>query len=90
MNLQRSAAIALATVLASSSLVACGDAADDATTAAATAATITLENGTVRAKADASAEHGNDMTAIFGTLRNHTDHEVTVEGFSTSLGGMVS
>ena len=43
---------------------------------------IQLENGTVRAK----TEPGKDMTAIFGTLHNRTDKDITVTGFTTSLG----
>lgn len=95
-------AVALASSLAATA-VACG--VDDTATAPGTPATstaehgehaahtgdaLTLENGTVRAKADAGADHGNDMTSIFGTLRNHTDREVTVTGFTTSLGGSVN
>lgn len=30
------------------------------------------------------------MTSIFGTLRNHTDREITVSGFTTSLGGSMN
>lgn len=45
-----------------------------------------LENGTVRAKADADAEDGTEMTAIFGTIHNTSDDEITVTGFTTSLG----
>ncbi len=43
---------------------------------------IQLENGTVRAK----TEPGKDMTAVFGTLHNTTDKDITVTGFTTSLG----
>ncbi|MEH0146250.1 copper chaperone PCu(A)C [Corynebacterium sp. Q4381] len=98
-SLQTFAAVALTTVLAGTA-AACG-ASDTATTldTAATSAqdrgehaapsgdAVTLEKGTVRAKADAGTEHGNDMTSIFGTLRNHTDSEITITGFTTSLGG---
>ena len=45
-----------------------------------------LENGTVRAKAAADAEDGTEMTAIFGTIHNTSDNEITVTGFTTSLG----
>ena len=45
-----------------------------------------LHDGTVRAKAAADAEDGSDMTAIFGVLENHRDEDVTLTGFTTSLG----
>lgn len=99
-SFQRTAAIAMGSILISGALVSCGDTVDETETVATTSTAstssghaahsddvVTLENGTVRAKADADTEHGNDMTAIFGTLRNHTDHEVTISGFSTSLEG---
>lgn len=83
------AAVVVTAALAATA-TACGGE-EDPTTATETAAhsrdAVTLENGTVRAKADAGAEHGNDMTSIFGTLRNHTDHEVTVTGFTTTPSG---
>ncbi len=47
---------------------------------------IKLESGTVRAKGDADDPEGRDMTAIFGVLHNTSDAEITVTGFSTSLG----
>ncbi len=47
---------------------------------------VTLENGAVRAKAAKDAADGSDMTSIFGTLRNTSDEDVTVVGFTTSLG----
>lgn len=47
---------------------------------------VMLEQGAVRAKAAMDASDGSDMTAIFGTLHNNTDKEITVVGFTTSLG----
>ncbi|MEX3558420.1 copper chaperone PCu(A)C [Corynebacterium sp. LK2522] len=41
---------------------------------------VTFEGGVVRAMAEDS-----DMTAIFGTLVNHTDSDLEVESFSTSI-----
>ncbi|WP_018016938.1 copper chaperone PCu(A)C [Corynebacterium capitovis] len=52
------------------------------TTADADAPAVVLDNGTVRAK----GADGMDMTAIFGTLRNTTDKDITITGFTTSLG----
>ncbi|WCZ39043.1 copper chaperone PCu(A)C [Corynebacterium jeddahense] len=46
---------------------------------------VVLDEGTVRAKAASDAPDGSDMTAIFGNLRNTTDHDITVVGFTTSL-----
>ncbi|WP_342319861.1 copper chaperone PCu(A)C [Corynebacterium mayonis] len=43
---------------------------------------IVLENGAVRAKTDPEMS----MTAIFGTLRNTTDKDIIVTGFTSSLG----
>ena len=62
---------------------------ESAATSSATAAdeadnsAVTLEDGVVRAK-EASEEM--PMTAIFGTLRNNTDKDITVTGFTSSLG----
>ena len=47
---------------------------------------VTLESGAVRAKAAKDAANGSDMTSIFGTLHNNTDKDITVVGFTTSLG----
>ena len=47
---------------------------------------VTLEDGAVRAKAANDAADGSDMTSIFGTLHNNTDEDITVVGFTTSLG----
>ena len=47
---------------------------------------VTLEQGAVRAKAATDAPDGNDMTAIFGTFHNNSDKDITVVGFTTSLG----
>lgn len=40
----------------------------------------------MRAKAGEGEPDGNDMTPIFGTLRNTTDQDLHVVGFTTSLG----
>ena len=45
-----------------------------------------LHDGTMRAKAAADAEGGSAMTAIFGVLENHRGEDVTLTGFTTSLG----
>lgn len=47
---------------------------------------IKLTGGTVRAKAPSSEEGGSDMTSIFGVLHNTSDKELTITGFTTSLG----
>ena len=47
---------------------------------------VTLEQGAVRAKAAKDAADGNDMTSIFGTLHNNSNEDITVVGFTTSLG----
>ena len=60
-------------------------ASETATDAAATS-DVELVDGTVRAKAAKDAENGSDMTAIFGTLKNGTDEDIHVIGFTTSLG----
>lgn len=44
---------------------------------------VMLEDAVVRAK---PAGEESPMTAVFGTLHNHSDRDVTVTGFSTSLG----
>ncbi|WP_165165117.1 copper chaperone PCu(A)C [Corynebacterium qintianiae] len=56
---------------------------ETASTQTAGSNTLEFDNAVVRAK-----EAGADMpmTAIFGTLRNPTDEDVTVTGFSSSLG----
>ncbi len=62
----------------------------DATTSAAeksssaAAEDLTFEDAVVRANED------KDMTAIFGTLVNHTDKEIAITGFSTSLNAKVN
>ncbi|SDR98839.1 copper chaperone PCu(A)C [Corynebacterium timonense] len=43
---------------------------------------IQLENGTVRAKTEPDAA----MTSVFGTLHNTTAEDITITGFTTSLG----
>lgn len=82
-------------------LTACSNDPEDAATDTATSSTETtaaqtgadvadrgveLVDGTVRAKAAKDAEDGSDMTAIFGTLKNDTDEDLHVVGFTTSLG----
>ncbi|OHR22382.1 copper chaperone PCu(A)C [Corynebacterium sp. HMSC034A01] len=47
---------------------------------------VTLEDGAVRAKAAKDAADGSDMTSIFGTLHNNSDNDISVVGFTTSLG----
>ena len=47
---------------------------------------VMLEQGAVRAKAAKDAADGNDMTSIFGTLHNNSNEDITVVGFTTSLG----
>ncbi|MDU6594068.1 MAG: hypothetical protein E6499_11950, partial [Corynebacterium sp.] len=44
----------------------------------AAAEALTFEDAVVRANED------KDMTAIFGTLVNHTDKDIAITGFSTS------
>lgn len=62
----------------------------DATTSAAeksssaAAEDLTFEDAVVRANED------KDMTAIFGTLVNHSDKDITITGFSTSLNAKVN
>ena len=50
------------------------------------ASEVTLEQGTVRAKTAQDTADGSDMTSIFGTLHNNTDKDLSVVGFTTSLG----
>ena len=47
---------------------------------------VTLERGAVRAKTAKDTADGSDMTSIFGTLHNNTDRDLSVVGFTTSLG----
>ncbi|MDC7108179.1 copper chaperone PCu(A)C [Corynebacterium afermentans] len=47
---------------------------------------VTLEQGTVRAKTAKDTADGSDITSIFGTLHNNTDKDLSVVGFTTSLG----
>ena len=62
----------------------------DATTSAAeksssaAAEDLTFEDAVVRANED------KDMTAIFGTLVNHTDKDIAITGFSTRLNAKVN
>lgn len=60
--------------------------ADDAEVQLQGAGDIKLEDATVRAKAAADSAEGSDMTAVFGTIHNTSDHDITITGFSTSLG----
>lgn len=55
-------------------------ASSSAKSAEASAGDLTFEDGVVRAMAEDS-----DMTAIFGTLVNHTDSDLEVESFSSSI-----
>ena len=50
----------------------------------AAAEDLTFEDAVVRANED------KDMTAIFGTLVNHTDKDIAIAGFSTSLNAKVN
>ena len=50
------------------------------------ASEVTLEQGTVRAKTAQDTADGSDMTSIFGTLHNNSDKDLSVVGFTTSLG----
>lgn len=63
-----------------------GNSASTAPAADLTGNAVTLESGAVRAKAAKDAADGSDMTSIFGTLHNNTDKDITVVGFTTSLG----
>ncbi|MCX7537174.1 copper chaperone PCu(A)C [Corynebacterium sp. P5875] len=55
--------------------------AKDAAEGTLTAETVHLHDGFVKAM-----PAGAGMTAIFGMLENHTDHEINLTGFTTSLG----
>ena len=54
------------------------------TTSAAESKELTFDDAVVRANED------KDMTAIFGTLVNHSDKDITIIGFSTSLNAKVN
>lgn len=54
------------------------------TSSAAESKELTFEDAVVRANED------KDMTAIFGTLVNHTDKDIAITGFSTSLNAKVN
>lgn len=95
---RRLAVAALAAALVPAALAACsdrerGDGTPAFSTTAADAGSetglgqgdIRLSLGYVRAKPAEGGDSGSSMTAIFGTLRNESDHEITVTGFSTSL-----
>lgn len=65
----------------SSKAAAGGASASDAPTSAqATDSELSFDGGVVRAMAKDS-----DMTAIFGTLNNHSDKDVEIAGFETSI-----
>ena len=66
-----------ATTAAESSAAESTDSASDSDAAEM----ITLEDGVVKAK-----EAGAPMTAIFGEIKNDSDKDITVAGFTTSLG----
>ena len=55
-----------------------------AQSAAAESKDLTFEDAVVRANED------KDMTAIFGNLVNHSDKDITITGFSTSLNAKVN
>lgn len=97
----RRIAAALTAGLVTLSLAACGNegtsgtatevATSEAATAEATAAAhgdadVMLADATIRAKAAADTADGSEMTAIFGVLHNHSDKDVELTGFTTSLG----
>ena len=54
------------------------------TTSAAESRELSFEDAVVRANED------KDMTAIFGTLVNHSHADITITGFSTSLNAKVN
>ena len=54
------------------------------TSSAAESKELTFDDAVVRANED------KDMTAIFGTLVNHSDADITITGFSTSLNAKVN
>lgn len=97
--LRRLAAATLAVSLLPAALTACSEREGDGSPAYSTTTAdtgsgsdgdlgegdIRLSLGYVRAKPAEGGDSGSSMTAIFGTLRNKTDHEITVTGFSTSL-----
>lgn len=85
-------------ITAAFAVAACGQSADtasapDSATPSETTATqaaensndLSLEQPVVRAM-----EAGKGMTGVFGTLTNHTDEDINLTGFSTSLEGDVS
>lgn len=78
-------AVASAALLLGACTAAESDSADtttsaDTTEASSNDAPLTLDDGVVREKlAD------NDMTSIFGTLSNHTDEDLELVSFETSL-----
>lgn len=83
--------------IASLVLAACGSEAEQTSPSSSTAEhtaevssdtdqAVVLDHGAVRAKPGEWEADGNDMTAIFGTLRNTTDSDIHVIGFTTSLG----
>lgn len=85
-RMPRTLPLALAAALTLGPLAACGTTPTESTTPSATATTaaraITLEDGWVKATSE-------DMTAVFGTLKNPTDEDVVITGGDTPVAGMV-
>lgn len=86
-----------AMLISSLVLAACGSDSEQTSSSASTAEhtaemssdadqAVVLDHGAVRAKPGEWEADGNDMTAIFGTLRNTTEEDLHVIGFTTSLG----
>jgi copper(I)-binding protein len=86
--LTRRVALTAAATLLTVGLAGCGSAPDDGTPADTASAVVTLEDGWVKA-VDAAGSDSTRMTALFGTLRNPTDDEVTVESASCPAAGRV-
>lgn len=96
---RRLAAAVVAAALLPAALAACSDRDSDGSPAFSTTAAdagseadqgeddIRLSLGYVRAKPAEGGDSGSSMTAIFGTLRNLSDREIVITGFSTSLEG---
>lgn len=89
--------VIVATCISSLVLVACGSEAEQTSPSSSTTEhtaevssdsdqAVVFDRGAVRAKAGEGEPDGKDMTSIFGTLRNTTDQDLHVVGFTTSLG----
>lgn len=63
-----------------SEVATAGESAAADSSSESTAEAVTLKDGVVRAKGK-----DKDMTAIFGTLENHTDADIELKGFETDL-----